>query len=677
MCYSVAQLQRDIADPQVSVVNLLHKAIPLASELGDKDFVRWANQELKGHKNESGSDYRQLRGQYVVLGTDGRSVPIVWDNNEEMNSRFITLPLSETESLLTGDCQTFAVKVQADPKSLTSMELEPGDTIGFSIGRATIIGFLNAIRQRVLEWTITKLDADTSPALGVGKHAASTSLSHEDAVQRLSAQIDSLAQVTDHDFPGWRHRTLGIIERIFGEDSRQARTFQETRVPRSLRQLQRAASDPSVNRRDILNTASLRSVLASFIDEIGDFGLPSPLTLHANHSDMDEEREARVVEHLKKAYLEHPSQRPARVCPTLTDIIVNCDLSKTQCYEIAARLELHGFVEWVAKQADGEFLRVQPSIVNECEKRCEQSPTDGEGLPEMIPGRWMGDATIRSMVERLLAHESTHDWDSREVARTIVYDHEASLADIEMVFRAAGRPKIDVAAVLNALANDSAVMFRQYVSTDGRRTIDVWTMDVAQKMDFERSYRGTGLIQAAEETQMTVDTRKVFVVHGRNDAARKATFEFLRSINLHPLEWSEIVHETGKGSPFVGEVLDTAFSIVQAVVVLMTPDDEARLRDPFHGSSEPSHETDLTPQPRPNVLFEAGMALGLFPERTVIVELGTLRPVSDLFGRHVVRMNNSIGRRQDLAQRLETSGCSVSLAGRDWHSAGDFEGAVI
>ena len=73
------------------------------------------------------------------------------------------------------------------------------------------------------------------------------------------------------------------------------------------------------------------------------------------------------------------------------------------------------------------------------------------------------------------------------------------------------------------------------------------------------------------------------------------------------------MRETGEASPYIGQVLEKGFSIVQAVVVLMTPNDEARLREPYWGRNEPPEETQLTPQPRPNVLLEAGMALGLFP----------------------------------------------------------------
>jgi predicted nucleotide-binding protein len=133
-----------------------------------------------------------------------------------------------------------------------------------------------------------------------------------------------------------------------------------------------------------------------------------------------------------------------------------------------------------------------------------------------------------------------------------------------------------------------------------------------------------------------VDAKKVMVVHGRDRQARLAMFDFLRALDLDPQEWGKLIEQTGKAAPYVGEILEKAFEQAAAVVVLFTPDDEARLREGLHGVNEPEYERELTPQARPNVLFEAGMAFGLHPDRTVLVELGELRPFSDVFGRHVV-----------------------------------------
>jgi predicted nucleotide-binding protein len=170
------------------------------------------------------------------------------------------------------------------------------------------------------------------------------------------------------------------------------------------------------------------------------------------------------------------------------------------------------------------------------------------------------------------------------------------------------------------------------------------------------------------------DKHVVFVVHGRNQAARDSMFQFLRAIGLQPLEWSQAIAAVAEGSPYVGDILDQAFSMAQAVVVLMTPDDEACLRKEFQTEHDADFEKRPSGQARPNVLFEAGMAMGRDSKRTVLVEMGLLRPFSDIGGRHVVRMNNSSERRQDLAERLRKAGCHVDLNGRrDWHTAGCFE----
>lgn len=172
------------------------------------------------------------------------------------------------------------------------------------------------------------------------------------------------------------------------------------------------------------------------------------------------------------------------------------------------------------------------------------------------------------------------------------------------------------------------------------------------------------------------ETRAIFVVHGRNLAARDAMFDFLRALGLLPIEWSQAVAATGRPSPYVGEVLKAAFGRAKAVMVLMTPDDEARLRPHLQGRGEPPHETNFTPQARANVLFEAGMAMAWDEDRTVLVELGSCRPFSDLGGRHVLRVDDTSQRRQELMQRLASAGLAVDATGTDWHTAGSFDAAV-
>lgn len=196
-----------------------------------------------------------------------------------------------------------------------------------------------------------------------------------------------------------------------------------------------------------------------------------------------------------------------------------------------------------------------------------------------------------------------------------------------------------------------------------------WLGTVVSRLASEGRPGESGGVPVATHIAEPTDKGVVFVVHGRNLRLRDAMFMFLRTIGLKPLEWNVAVKSTQKTAPYVGEILDSAFSRAQAVLILLTPDDEARLLPKFHHAGDPPHEKSLTPQARPNVIFEAGMALGRFPERTVLVEVGTLRPFSDVAGRHVIRLNNSSQRRQELAERLETAGCPVDLTGLDWHSA--------
>lgn len=175
------------------------------------------------------------------------------------------------------------------------------------------------------------------------------------------------------------------------------------------------------------------------------------------------------------------------------------------------------------------------------------------------------------------------------------------------------------------------------------------------------------------------DPERVMVVYGRNAAARNAMFTFLRSLGLRPIEWEEAIRAVGEGSPHNLDTVRAAMTVAQAVVVVLTAEDHAGLL-PELASEHDQDDVQLRGQPRQNVILEAGLAMGVDPERTILVELGPVRRASDFDGLNVVRITNDSLTRHALRQRLKTAGCSVAESGGDWlgsGSGGDFDSAVV
>jgi predicted nucleotide-binding protein len=181
-------------------------------------------------------------------------------------------------------------------------------------------------------------------------------------------------------------------------------------------------------------------------------------------------------------------------------------------------------------------------------------------------------------------------------------------------------------------------------------------------------------IRKSTKGQKTKKTRgnSVFVVHGRDIALRKSMFDFLRSLALNPMEWEQAVDHAKGNNPDVGNIIETAMARVQAVVVMFSPDELAYLKEQFWAADDRHGEGEPAGQARPNVIFEAGLALGAHPEKTVIVQVGKVRPFSDIAGKHLVKLSDAAGTRNDLANRLAKIGCEVNRVGSDWMTAGTF-----
>jgi predicted nucleotide-binding protein len=181
----------------------------------------------------------------------------------------------------------------------------------------------------------------------------------------------------------------------------------------------------------------------------------------------------------------------------------------------------------------------------------------------------------------------------------------------------------------------------------------------------------------ARANTLPVNARDVWVVSGRNSQARAAMFTFLRALGLDPVEWDQAIASAGEGSPFVGNVIESLVQR-QAIVVILTGDDVVQLHPKLVSPDDKLAEVTLQLQPRPNVVFEAGMALGnrQTRDRTILVTIGKVKLFSNIDGRYLVKMDNSIQARNALANRLKTAGCAVNTVGSEWLNVGDFEGCL-
>ncbi len=196
-----------------------------------------------------------------------------------------------------------------------------------------------------------------------------------------------------------------------------------------------------------------------------------------------------------------------------------------------------------------------------------------------------------------------------------------------------------------------------------------------QRKDCAKTMAGH-LEMETSQIQSPTGNRKVFVIHGRNEPARKAVFDQLRTFGLEPIEWSEARKETRQSTPNIQSILDSAFSKAQAFVVLLTPDDEVQLRPEYRNDGDKQVEAGTGGQARPNVLWEGGMAYGRDPGKTVIVQLGSLRKFTDIDGLHTIRMDNLPSDIKTFGDSLASAGCPVNWAGADWMHTVDWKSVI-
>jgi predicted nucleotide-binding protein len=230
----------------------------------------------------------------------------------------------------------------------------------------------------------------------------------------------------------------------------------------------------------------------------------------------------------------------------------------------------------------------------------------------------------------------------------------------------------DIAALI--VAGDNGVSYDRYATAEQMATlrgVPTHTVVAAAPQATAATPLRVSKTSAKTRTIKTTKNNSLFVIHGRDTKLTEDMYAFLRAIGLNPREWTQAVRAARGANPNITDIVKGALKDVQGVIVLFSPDEEARLKTKHRG---PKDSRKLEGQSRQNVTFEAGIAIGAHQEKTLLVEVGDVRKISDIDGMHILRLNNSAASRKELAQRLKDKlKFKVDTTGNSWLTVGNFK----
>jgi predicted nucleotide-binding protein len=156
-----------------------------------------------------------------------------------------------------------------------------------------------------------------------------------------------------------------------------------------------------------------------------------------------------------------------------------------------------------------------------------------------------------------------------------------------------------------------------------------------------------GAVELVERPAQAPLSDEIFIVHGRNEAAKESVASVIRRAGLRPV----ILHEQANGGKTIIEKFERHGSAVGFAVVIATPDDVGGLAVP------PPAEPELAPRARQNVIGEMFWFAGrLGRDKVCALVKGDIEMPSDFAGVIYTPMDDHGGWKSRLLQELDEAG---------------------
>jgi predicted nucleotide-binding protein len=157
-------------------------------------------------------------------------------------------------------------------------------------------------------------------------------------------------------------------------------------------------------------------------------------------------------------------------------------------------------------------------------------------------------------------------------------------------------------------------------------------------------------VEADRDEAASASAQSIFIVHGRNEAAKLGVHGFIREVSdVEPV----ILHNEPNLGQTVIEKLEAAGSRTGYAVILLTGDDVAQLV---------SDDAQAERRARQNVVFEFGFFVGALgrPRVAVLYEAGVTLP-SDLEGLVYIVYDEQGAWKMQLAREIKAVGFSIDM----------------
>jgi predicted nucleotide-binding protein len=156
-----------------------------------------------------------------------------------------------------------------------------------------------------------------------------------------------------------------------------------------------------------------------------------------------------------------------------------------------------------------------------------------------------------------------------------------------------------------------------------------------------------------EEKNVVLNSKKCFIVHGRENDAKETIARFISKIGLDPV----ILHEKPNSGKTIIEKFED-YSDAAFTIVILAPDDYGCL------VSEYSDRETLKKRARQNVIFELGYFIGKINRNKVIaIIVDDIEIPSDLSGIIYIKMDNDDGWKIKLVRELRELGIQIKMDG--------------